>query len=169
MTEFPYQVVAFLDSKPDIGESAYNSSRGWFAQIALKRRFTLDNEPEQKIIETVQQFCNTQSPFTVSVGEITKPERMPVHILEVEKSSELMSFHSKLIKALGNSLVSRYPERDGDNYLPHITVEYGDKFVVDVDRYKDKEYSVSQVCLLKDGEGDDSLAYKYFDLGGTNE
>ena len=165
MTEFPYQIVAFLEDKPNIGESAYNSPAGWFSQIALKRRFTIDNVSEQIITETVRQFCNTQSPFTISVGKMVKPKRMPVYVLEVEKSRELVGFHNRLIKALGRNLASRYPERDGKNYLPHITVEYGDKFVVDVDKYKEKRYLISQVCLLKGGEGDDALAYRYFDLG----
>lgn len=169
MIEFPYQVVAFLDDTPDIGESAYNSPRGWFAQIALKRRFTLDNTSQQQIVETIQQFCDTQNPLTISVGDVVRPERMPVHVLEVEMSDDLINFHNNLIKALGNNLVSRYPERDGDNYLPHITVEYGGGFVVDTDKYRNKKYSISRVCLLKDGKGDDSLAYRYFDLGNMNK
>lgn len=170
MTEhFPYQVVAFLDDAPEIGESAYNSPRGWFPQIALKRRFTIESKSEREVIESLSGFCASRPPLTINVGDLVKPDRMPVHILEVRKDDEIIGFHNDLIRAFGKSLLSRYPERDGDNYLPHITIEYGGEFVVDADKYRNRGYTLSQVCLLKDNEGDNSLAYQYFELGGVDE
>lgn len=162
---FPYQIVAFLDNEPNIGESAYNSPRGWFPQIALKRRFTLENESEQDVVRALENFASTQQPLEIQVGDLVKPERMPVHILEVDKDDSIIGFHNNLIKVLGENLVSRYPERDGENYLPHITVEYDGKFVVDSDKYKNRKYIFAKICLLKDGEDDDSFAFKYFELG----
>lgn len=162
---FPYQVVAFLDNEPNIGEYAYNSPRGWFPQIALKRRFTLENESEQDVVRALENFASTQQPLEIQVGDLVKPERMPVHILEVDKDDSIIGFHNNLIKVLGENLVSRYPERDGENYLPHITVEYDGKFVVDSDKYKNRKYIFAKICLLKDGEDDDSFAFKYFELG----
>lgn len=163
---FPYQIVAFLDGEPEIGESAYNSPRGWFPQIALKRRFRLNNEPEQKIIESLQLFCAASQPLIIHVGNLVQPERMPVHILEVHRSDRVITFHHDLIRALGENLLSRYPERDGNNYLPHITVEYDGKFVVNSNKYENRDYTLSRVCLLKDTDGDDAVAYRYFELHG---
>lgn len=162
---FPYQVVAFLDKEPAIGESAYNSPRGWFPQIALKRRFTLERKSEQDIVKALQRFAQTQRPFEIQVGNLTKPQRMPVHILEVDRNSHIDEFHNNLIEALGKNLMSRYPERDGENYLPHITVEYDGKFVVDSDKYKNRKYTLAKICLLRDDEINDSFAFKYFRLG----
>lgn len=164
---FPYQLVGFLDREPNRSESAYNSSRGWFAQIALKRRFSIEDVDERVLMQMIAEFCSLQAPLRVQVGGLVKPERMPVKVLEVEPSKELHDFHKAFIEMLSPHLVSRYPERDGDAYCPHITAEYGDRMVVDVDRYKNKEYVLNKVWLLKDDEGDaDSKAYEAFVLGG---
>lgn len=162
---FPYQVVAFLGTRPELNEPVYSGSRGWFAQIALKRRFTLDGSPESEVIDRLKDFCETQEPLDISVGGLIKPERMPVYVLEVEESERLMKFHLSLIKALGPNLISRYPERDGDNYLPHVTAEYGGKFVIDSDKYKNRGFTLARLCLLKDIVGD-SVAQEYFGLKG---
>lgn len=163
--DFPYQIVAFLDEVPEIGESAYNSQRGWFAQIALKRRFNVTGTPEDEIIQMTEAFSQAQRPLTVRVGGLSQPKRMPVRVLDVTETERLIGFHLSLITALGENLTSRYPERDGDNYLPHITVEYGGGFVIDPDRYANKDYTISKICLLKDDVGEDSLALRYFQLG----
>lgn len=164
--DFPYQIVAFLGDNPEIGEGVYNGPRGWFAQIALKRRFNLAGVSKSEIVNRISNFCEAQQPLTISVGNLIKPERMPVYVLEVEKSESLMRFHKSLIKALGTELVSRYPERDGENYLPHITSEYDGKYVIASDQFKNREYLITKICLLKD-ISNDSLAYKYFDLNNV--
>lgn len=166
---FPYQVVAFLSDEPNINESAYNSPHGWYAQIALKRRFRLEGPAENELIARLQAFAGSTPPLKVVVGDLVKPDRMPVHVLEVENKNELMDFHLTLIKVLQPELISRYPERDGTNYLPHITAEYNGSFIIDVQKYKNRTYSLSRICLLKDGVGEDSLAHYYFNLGATPE
>ena len=160
---FPYQVVAFLDNEPDLGEPVYNGKNEWYAQIALKRRFTLQDTSEAELINRLREFLEAQEPLDIRVGELVKPERMPVHVLEIRQPERLMKFHLSLIKALGPNLISRYPERDGDNYLPHVTAEYGGKFVIDSDKYKNRGFTLARLCLLKDIVGD-SVAQEFFDL-----
>lgn len=166
---FPYQVVGFLDRQPDIGEAVYGGPRGWFAQIALKRRFRLENGSEQEVIASLERFCVSRQPLAIHVRDLTKPARMPVRVLAVKQDDEVIGFHNDLIQALGDKLVSRYPERDGAHYLPHITAEYGGMFVIDPANYEKQTYTISRICLLKDEEGGDSLAHQYFELGVANE
>ena len=66
---------------------------------------------------------------------------------------------------MGDQMESRYPERDGENYLPHITAEYGNDFVIDVDRFSGKTYTIKKMWLIKDEEDTDSHALVCFSLG----
>ncbi len=75
------------------------------------------------------------------------------------------SFHFGFISLFGDHLDSRYPERDGENYYPHITAEYWNKLVIDVETYSNRTFTLNRLCLLKDNESEDSQAYKYFKLG----
>lgn len=163
---FPYQLVGFLDREPAIGESAYNSEKGWYAQIALKRRFAIRSIGEEALMKIVTDFCAQRPPLCVKVGGLIKPERMPVHVLEVEPSDELLQFHRDFITTFGDHMVSRYPERDGENYYPHVTAEYGGKDVIDATQYMNRDYVLKQVWLIKDEPGtDDSKAFARFTMG----
>ena len=123
-SEYPYQLVAFIGEKPAIGEPVYSGENGWYPQIALKRRFEVIGLKESELIKTIDQYCKKMSSFTIRIGELTQPDRMPVKVLSVEDSPELIKFHTGIIAHFGDSMVSRFPERDGVNYLPHITAEW---------------------------------------------
>ena len=156
--EFPYQIVTFLDREPQTGEPVYYGEDGWFAQLALKRRFKLRNDDENHLTQSLQSFFG-DTHINISTGPLLKPENMPVRVIDINNQNELKSLHIKLIAQLGDSIVSRYPERDGENYYPHITAEYGDSFVIPVDQYSNKEFTPNNVWLLKDIDDENSKAY----------
>ena len=164
-SEYPYQLVAFLDAEPVVGEPVYGGEKGWYPQIALKRRFRVETVSEEEMLKTITHFCQQIKQLTIHTKTLIKPEHMPVKVLEVEYTDELKDFHLGFISLFGDKLTSRYPERDGDNYYPHITAEFWDKMVIDVDKYSNKTFILKRVCLLKDTKDEDSQAYKYFDLG----
>jgi len=161
---FPFQLVGFLDKEPSVGESVYNGKNGWYAQIALKRRFNAESLSEQELIQTIRDYCASAAPIKIVVGKLVKPERMPVSVLEVEPTEELLAFHQGFIKRLGHHIKSRFPERDGDNYYPHITAEYDSKEVIDADAYIGRTFTLKRVWLLKDVIDEDSQAYECFHL-----
>lgn len=165
--DFPYQLVAFLDKTPQVGEGVYQGERGWYPQLTLKRRFVLDNATNEDVVAKVREFFTQVQPITIAVGELTKPERMPVHVLPVQNDARLRALHMDLIEFMGDELRSRYPERDGVNYLPHITAEYDGKFVINVDAYQNKAFTISTVCVIKDGEDGDSHVLAYIPLAGA--
>lgn len=162
--EYPYQLTAFLSQEPLIGEPVYNGNNGWYPQIALKRRFKIDRIGEDEFISSLQTYCASHRLFTIHTGSLIKPERMPVQVVEVEQSQELVHFHLDFIATMGSIIESRYPERDGDNYLPHITAEYNSKMVIDPDSYTHKDFIITKVWLLKDVADQDSQAYRVFGL-----
>lgn len=164
-SEYPYQLVGFLDVEPAVGEPVYGGQKGWYPQIALKRRFRVDEISEEEMLNTIAYFCKQTRPLEIHTKSLVKPEHMPVKAIEVEYTNELKDFHSGLISAFGDKLTSRYPERDGKNYYPHITAEFWDKLVIDVEKYSNKTFKLNRVCLLKDIKDEDAQAYKYFDLG----
>jgi hypothetical protein len=162
--EYPYQLAAFLDNEPAIGENVYYGEYGWYPQIALKRRFKVTGMTEKEFLSVLSEFCNAKVPLTIHTGELIQPERMPVKILEVKATPELLAFHNNFIKFIGNALESRYPERDGVNYLPHITAEYNDTMVINADRYINCKFQIEKVFLLKDIDNENSVAHASFDL-----
>lgn len=162
--EYPYQLTTFLAREPRAGEAVYGGQNGWYPQIALKRRFRLEDLDEYELISKLETYCSSYTAFTVQTGTLSKPDRMPVQIITVEKSQALMDFHLGFIAMMGNNLQSRYPERDGSNYLPHITAEYDNKMVIDVDTFSNKAFRIEKIWLLKDLIDQDSEAYRSFNL-----
>jgi hypothetical protein len=162
--EYPYQLVAFLDKEPNTGEPVYGGENGWYAQIALKRRFNVADMDEDELISVVEQYCQNTDSFAIKTGGLVQPERMPVRVLEVAPTPELMNFHRNFISLFEDALVSRYPERDGANYLPHITAEYNGEMVIDSNLFSQREFQIESVFLLKDLSDEDSVAYKKFNL-----
>lgn len=161
---FPYQLVAFLDKQPEVGESVYGGVNGWYPQIALKRRFNVRDMGEDEALERVREYCSLVAPFPISIGRLVKTDRMPVSVLEVEQTEELMNFHRNFIRSFGRKLISRYPERDGDHYYPHITAEYDGKVVIDTSAYAHRQINIDAIWILKDIDDEDSKAYAKFPL-----
>lgn len=160
-----YQLVGFLDTTPELDELVYGGDKGWFAQIALKRRFMTPDISENDMMSRVARFCTQQEPLRIEVGDLVKPDRMPVRVLEVKPSEQLMSFHKDFIAHFGDDMVSKFPEREGDNYYPHITAEYNDQFVIDADKYASQTFTIDNVCLIKDdSSSQDSRMLASFDL-----
>lgn len=162
--EYPYQLVTFFDKEPNIGEVVYGGENGWYPQIALKRRFKVVGLSEEETIQKIEQYCNDTQSFTIDTGDLVSTDRMPVKVIEVTPNEEVMGFHKGFISYMGEQLVSRYPDRDGANYYPHITAEYGGKMVIEPKLFTNKSFEIKHVYLLKDIDGEDSTAYKKFDL-----
>jgi hypothetical protein len=162
--EFPYQLVAFIDNEPAIGEPVYYGTNGWYPQIALKRRFKIVGINEGELLAKLTQYCNETGSFSIKTKSLTQHERMPVKILAVEATPELINFHQNFITHMGKCAISRYPDREGDNYLPHITAEYNGKMVVDDSRFNNKEIRINRISLLKDVYDENSQAHAYFEL-----
>jgi len=167
--EYPYQLVCFLDKEPKIGETVYSGEKGWYPQLALKRRFKFLHMDEKTGVHYIAEFCRQlESDLTIKTGELVTNDHMPVKYIEVyDEDDKIYSFHRRFIAHMGDHIESRYPERDGTNYLPHVTAEYNGEMVIRAEDFTNKEFSVKRVCLLKDVEGENSVAYKYFSIGGA--
>ncbi|HBO64352.1 TPA: hypothetical protein DD425_00120 [Candidatus Saccharibacteria bacterium] len=165
--EYPYQIVTFIDSSPAIGEGVYQGGNGWYPQLTLKRRFKVDGATDETIIARVEGYFKHQSPIPVQIGTLTQTDRMPVRVLPILNSEDLIHMHRGLIAHMGGDIKSRYPERDGENYYPHITAEYGGKNVIDVNRYENRAFIMSRVCIIKDAEDGDSRVVSYIDMNGV--
>lgn len=151
--EYPYQIVAFLDTQPEKGQLIYgDESGGWLAQVALKRRFALKNpDTESNFITQMRDYYAAMPTFEIKTGQLEKPERMPVEIISIPEPSAATKFHYDFLKRFGEVIASKYPEREGDNYFPHITAQYWDKYVIDPEKYESKIFNVSAIWLVKDG------------------
>ncbi len=162
--EYPYQLTTFIAAEPQIGEAVYDGTNGWYPQIALKRRFKLDSITEQDFIRKLHDFCATYDVFVIHTGTLTNLDRIPVKVITVEKSPELLDFHLGFIATMTGAIQSRYPDRDGVQYLPHITAEYDGKMVINPGNFTHKAIRIEKVWLLKDIQDENSQAYHVFNL-----
>lgn len=158
--EFPYQIVTFLDKEPGLNEPVYYGNHGWYPQMAIKRRYKLDGASEDQFIEELKDFFDRTNTPAISTGDLVKPERMPVQVIHVNNQAELKNLHENLLNNFGAKVISRYPEREGENYYPHVTAEYNGGFVIPIDKYTNKSFDISNVWLLKDVSDENSLAYR---------
>lgn len=157
--EFPYQIVTFLGKEPKPGEPVYYGESGWYPQLALKRRFKLDGVNEEGLVQSLKEFFDRLERVDIVTGRLVKPERMPVQVIDVINQDSLKKIHTQLVDKLNESIISRYPERDGENYYAHITAQYDDEFVIPVDEYANKTFLLNNVWLLKDVADENSLAF----------
>lgn len=157
--EFPYQVVTFLGEEPAIGEPVYYGEHGWYPQLAIKRRFKLQDCEEDVFVENLKEFFGAVGAVAIVTGELIAPERMPVRVIATHNQDELKGLHTSLLEAFGPHIVSRYPDREGDSYYPHITAEYNGAIVVPVAEYTNRTFTLNNVWLLKDIEDENSVAY----------
>ncbi len=157
--EYPYQLVAFLENEPEVGEPVYYGENGWFPHIALKRRFKTVGTTEDELLNKLATYCSSTPSFTIQTKDLTQPGRIPVRVLEVEATPQLINFHNGLIAFLGQAMLSRYPERDGNNYLPHITAEFNGRMVIDHEKYSNRKFLIDKIFLLKDVDDENSIAH----------
>lgn len=152
--EYPYQIVTFLDTEPIERQLIYgDESGGWLAQIALKRRFALQDMNEDQLIQKLGSFCASIESFELRALTVQKPERMPVEVIMVDQPNAAEAFHLEFLRQFDQNIASKYPEREGEAYFPHITAEYWDKRVIDVTRYENRTFPIRSVWLVKDDPG----------------
>lgn len=157
--EFPYQIVTFLSKEPKLGEPVYYGENGWYPQLALKRRFKLNGTTEEELVRSLKEFFENVNRTDIVTGTLVKPERMPVQVIDIVNQDDLKELHTRLVNSMNDSIISRYPERDGENYYPHITAQYGNEFVIHVDEYTNRKFPLDNVWLLKDVADENSRAF----------
>jgi len=158
--DFPYQVVTFLGDEPTANEPVYYGDNGWYPQIAVKRRFNIVDINEADLIQSLKDFFNEQSTITIETGSLVKPDSMPIQVINIANEATLKKLHTAILNFLGETITSRFPDREGTNYFPHVSAQHTDTFVIDVDKYTHKQYSLNNVWLLKDIADENSVAYK---------
>lgn len=168
--EYPYQIVTFLDNNPEKGQLIYcDESGGWLAQLALKRRFALKGIDEEDLIERLRDFCAQVPQFEIETTTLQKPERMPVEVIPVREPSLATQLHQDFLQKFDEVIISKYVDREGENYFPHITAQYWDKYVIDVVKYENKKFPISTVWLVKDNPNEqDTRAFRQFELKALN-
>lgn len=157
--EFPYQIVTFLGEEPAASEPVYYGENGWYPQLALKRRFRLNDISETHLVSLLQEFFAPVHAISITTGALVKPERMPVRVIDIINQDELKALHAQLISKLDGAITSRYPERDGEYYYPHITAEHNGTLTIPADEYTDKDFNPTNIWLLKDTVDANSRAY----------
>lgn len=157
--EYPYQIVSFLGEEPKMNEPVYSGEHGWYAQVALKRCFKLNDLSEDTFIDEMKSLFANQDLPTILAGNLVQPERMPVKVIDITNQDEIKALHKTILSAFKTHIISRYPDRENENYYPHITAEYNNNFVISVDEYTNKSFSINNIWLLKDIGDENSQAY----------
>ncbi len=166
--DYPYQIVAFTHQQPKQYQFVYlKSPEGWLPQLTLKRRFGLEQIDEAELIKQLKTLASYTQHFTVETGSQTKPAHMPSKVVIVKPTLELLKLHQKLFDLCASLGHSKYPEREAENYFPHITTTWRDHIVTDAKDLSHQKFIVKQFWLIKDAgkdASDDSRAIARFDL-----
>ncbi len=169
-----YQLVTFIDVYPElpVNTPIYSGPMGWIPNVAIKCRFGIENMDEAELLSKINKFCEGHFPFGITFTQVAKPERMPESVIEVSPVKSLMTFHNDFIKYFGDSIESKYPEREGVNYYPHMTITWQGRQVIDPAGYLPKPPQketrhINRVCLVKDVDGENSQVLAYFDIKGN--
>lgn len=163
--EYPYQLVTFLDKRPSLGETVYYGPNGWYPQVAIKRRFKLVVISEDQAELELKKYLKTVKPFNIYSKQVVHPDGMPVDVIEIEKSKDLLDFYTGLTDSIKGFGISKFPEREGDNFFPHITAEYDGIPVIDPSQYVNRTFNVSDVWVLKDVVDSNSVVYAHYHIG----
>jgi hypothetical protein len=161
--EYPYQIVTFFDREPDIGDFVYQGDKGWYPQVALKRRFNFDTVSEQDGLMMLEKYLVSQKPFSIHFGRRFKPEHMPVSVIEVSPVEVVKKFHQDFIRSMDSVIISKFPDREDNNYYPHMTVTWEGAVVVMEGEFENQIRKIDHVWVLKD-DGEDSRAFKKYKL-----
>ena len=94
--EFPYQVVAFLNKQPAIGENVYYGE-GWYPQIALKRRFKSVDLHEDKLISQLGEYFSSKNSFSVETKELIRDSAVFKPLLKPVTSAPIDTLNSAAI------------------------------------------------------------------------
>lgn len=164
--QYPYQINAFFEQEPAKGEPIYSGERGWLPHLNLKRRFGLVDINEEELLHKLGLLASQTSTFEIEIGEVNKPEFMPVRVLAVGRTEGLMGFHLGVFRVIGSHIRSKFPEREQDNYYPHITLDDHDmNQVLDPARFAGTTQTVGSFWLVKDPvNGDNARALQRFEL-----
>lgn len=163
--EFPYQLVTFLGQPPAPGTAVYHGSGGWWPHITLKRRFGLKSLTESELLEMLKSLTQATTPFKLQLGRVAR-RHLPVDVIEVCNQAP-KAFHQRTVGHLGYKIKSRYPDREGSNYYPHMTVEWNGQPVVDANQFVETVWDITKIWLLKDDvTADDSRVLTNFLLTG---
>ncbi|HSX28607.1 MAG TPA: hypothetical protein VLF60_04125 [Candidatus Saccharimonadales bacterium] len=165
--EFPYQIVALFEPHSAVGDRVYKGPRGWLPQVTLKRRFGLRAMTEQAFLTEAHAFIEAASSFKIEFGEIDAARhKLPVEVVEVVNQAPWDFYHA-FIQHFGRHINSRFPEREGEHYYPHMTIEWHGKRVVDPNLFRNSSRTVWHTWLLKDDiAADDARIYAKFPLRG---
>ena len=171
---YDYQLIALIgaDPEPPIGTPVYGGGpMGWIPNVTVKRRFAVNGIDEKDLLSKLEYFCHHHKPFDITFTRTLKPAHMPVSVIEVSQDPPLISFHNDLIAYLGESIQSKFPEREGPNYYPHMTITWQGEDVVNPGDYLPKSgpaeaVHINRLCLIKDVTGENSQVSSYFDIRG---
>lgn len=165
--DYPYQIVIFFDELPEVGDLVYEGPRGWFPQVAIRRRFGLRSIDESALLKQIEEVSRHTAPFNIQFLERIKPTHMPVAVIEVKTPSDIVKLHHQLSEHLVQQIELKHPQREAENYFPHMTIEWRQKPVMDPDQFINTVKQVKQIWVIKDTENHgDSKVIAVFNLRG---
>ena len=123
-----WSIVAFLEP---IKEGTAFFYKNWPLHITLSSVFATTRNGEELIAVLENLLKNQRSLPLTTTGEARWGNESQIHVMLLEKTTELLNLHNTLHHALG--LVGaefNEPQYEGDGYIPHSTVQRNNKLVI---------------------------------------
>jgi 2'-5' RNA ligase len=117
-----YAVVAFLRG-PREGTTIRIRRR---RHVTIKRRFKLKHIRPATLEALLKKATSNFPAFTIKLGKVDsfRKEGKFTQYLEVRPNRDLLKVHREIVRALGKGIVTREPQFEGRNFVPHMTLRY---------------------------------------------
>lgn len=149
-----YVIVSFLNPET---EPIFERSKQP-AHLTIAGPFFSDLEFEP-IAQKLKQICLEHKPIPVKGTKRSMfGRRGDVPVTEVERTRELMTFHTKILDALGRDIQLKLAQHSREGYAPHVTdrgpvkLPPGEIFTIEsislIELFKDKGFILSTIPLF---------------------
>jgi 2'-5' RNA ligase len=117
-----YAVVAFLRGPREGATIRIRRRR----HVTIKRRFKLNHIKPAALEALLKKATSNFPAFAVKLGKVYsfRKEGKFTQYLKVRPNRDLLKVHRGMVRALGKSIVTREPQFEGRNFVPHMTLRY---------------------------------------------
>jgi len=94
--------------------------------VTIKRRFKLNRIKPAALEALLKKVTSNFPAFTVKLGKVVsfRKEGKFTQYLKVIPNHDLLKVHRGIVRALGKGAVTRDPQFEGRNFVPHMTLRY---------------------------------------------
>lgn len=138
-------IVAFLNEQP----TGITLEPPLNPHVTVKKKFKLIKTTEQELVELLTYNINRLGSRVVITDKSQEYDSSENMILTLKNEDIWTKLHMHFLEVLSPISISRDPQFEGQNYLPHITWKLRGDVNLDPAKLKNKTFEVEYLYLIK--------------------